>query len=946
MNARTHFRSTARLVVTAFVALLATACEHNPSGLGVVASITVERNPDTLAVNTTRQFVAVGRDANGSVVGIEPTWTVEQGGGTITSNGVFTAGNDIGTFANTVRATVGSLSALGTVVVTTGLGASVTVTPDPVTLAIGGGQQFTAVVRDASGNILPSSNPTWSTAAGGTISSTGAFIAGTVAGTFPNTVVARFGNLAGSATVTVTAGTLASVTVTPNPQMMAIGSTQQFTAVGRDANGNVVPFTPFWSVQNGGGTIAATGVFTAGTVAGTFTNTVRACATAACTAGTMNGTATVIVSAGALANIVVTPTPVTVATGANQQFTATGTDANGNQVTFTPIWSVKPGLAGGTILPSGGYNAPNLVGVGIDTVIATSGVLQGKARVNVVANADLTSIVITPNPVNLFRGGLQTFTAVGRDGAGNTVATPNLVWAVVGGGGTINETTGAFTAGQTVGAFPNTIRARSGTVSGFATVNVTPGALTSIVVTPNPFAMSIGDTQQFTAVGRDANGDIVPFVAFWAVRAGGGTINATGLFTAGTVAGTFANTIRACATVACNVGAVQGFATVTVTPGVLASMTVTPSPVNVGTSAQQQFTAIGRDANGNIVPVLPVWSVKPGLAGGTILQGGGYTAPNAVGVGIDTVQATQGAIVGKARVNVQPSGALVSIAVTPNPSTLNEGAVQNFTATGFDAAGLVVPTPGLVWSVVANGGTINAATGRFVAGNDVGVFANTVRATSGTVNGFATVNVIAAPPPPVNILGAAATHGVLAGTAVTCAGAPSGISADVSVYPGTAISGFPPCTLTGLRNAGTPYAQQAQTDLTVAYLALAALPCGTTITANLGGTTLTPGVYCAASSVGVTGAVTLSGPAGSVFVIRAGTDLTTAGSVVLTGGVSAETVYWWTGTSATLGSGSAWQGNVMSLSSISLIDGVTLTGRALARNGAVTLGVGSFIVLP
>jgi hypothetical protein len=317
-----------------------------------------------------------------------------------------------------------------------------------------------------------------------------------------------------------------------------------------------------------------------------------------------------------------------------------------------------------------------------------------------------------------------------------------------------------------------------------------------------------------------------------------------------------------------------------------------------------------------------------------------------VGVGIDTVIATLGSISGSARINVKASAALVSISVTPNPANVGVSATQNFTATGFDGAGVVVPTPGLTWAIVANGGTIDAATGQFTAGTIVGSYANTVKATSGTIFGYATVNVTAPPPPAGGLLGAAATHGILAGTAVTCAGAPSQINADVSVWPGSAISGFPPCVITGLRNAANAYAQTAQGDLTTAYLGLAAMPCGTTIVADLGGTTLTPGVYCAGGSVGVTGPVTLNGPAGSVFVIRAGTSLTTAGSVVMSGGASAKDVYWWTGSSATLGSGSAWAGNILALTSITLVDGVTLSGRALARNGAVSLGVGSFISLP
>jgi hypothetical protein len=226
-----------------------------------------------------------------------------------------------------------------------------------------------------------------------------------------------------------------------------------------------------------------------------------------------------------------------------------------------------------------------------------------------------------------------------------------------------------------------------------------------------------------------------------------------------------------------------------------------------------------------------------------------------------------------------------------------------------------------------------------------GTYSNTIRATSGTTSGFATVLVTALAPsgPP---LGAAATHGILAGSAITCASAPGTINADVSVWPGSAITGFPPCTITGARHAADAFAQTAQGDLTTAYLAVAAMPCGVTITADLGGTTLAPGVYCSTSSVGVTGVVTLAGPADAIFVIRAASTLTTAGSVVLSGGALAKNVFWWVGSSATLGTGSAWQGNILAFTSISLVDNVTLTGRALARNGAVSLGTNTTITLP
>src|SRR4029077_10201495 len=104
-------------------------------------------------------------------------------------------------------------------------------------------------------------------------------------------------------------------------------------------------------------------------------------------------------------------------------------------------------------------------------------------------------------------------------------------------------------------------------------------------------------------------------------------------------------------------------------------------------------------------------------------------------------------------------------------------------------------------------------------------------------------------PGPGPSLGAASTYGILAGTAVTCVTGGT-IFADVGVSPGAAITGFPPCTLTGTRHQADAAAAAAQVALTSAYNALAAETCppannfGTT---DQGGTTKTPGVYCSAS---------------------------------------------------------------------------------------------------
>jgi hypothetical protein len=642
-------------------------------------------------------------------------------------------------------------------------------------------------------------------------------------------------------------GALSTITVSPNPQSLLVNATQQFTAVGKDASGANVSITPVWSIVTGGGTITAAGMFTAGTLPGTYTNTIKA------TSGGISGTATLTVTIGPLATITVTPNPATLAVGATQQFTAVGKDASGNVVAITPTWSVV--AAGGTVNATGLFTAGNAVGTFANTVQASSGGINGTATVTVVGGP-VASIAVTPNPVTLDPSTTQTFTAVGKDANGNVVAiTP--VWSVVNAGGAIDAASGLFTAGATAGTFANTVKATAGGISGTATVTVnTPGAaLATITVTPNPANVLPNGTQQFTAVGRDGSGNVVAITPVWSVVNGGGTISASGLFTAGAATGAFANTVRAAS------GAISGTATVNVTAvlPVLATITVTPNPANLLANATQTFTAVGKDAGGNIVVITPVWSV------------------------------------------------------------------------------------------VSGGGTINSGTGVFTAGATTGTFTNTVRATSGAIFGSATVVVSSATPAPIVSLGGAASNGIMAGTAFTCVSL-GVINAGIAISPGSTVTGFPPCVITGVQHLADAVAAQAQIDLTAAYNVLAGLPCApaNAIVANLGGTTKAAGVYCSATGIGVTGTLTLDGGGdpNATFVFQAGSSLTTAGNIVLINGAAAKNVFWQVGSSATIGTASQWQGNILALTSITLVDNANLIGRALARNGAVSLGTNNVITLP
>jgi hypothetical protein len=471
--------------------------------------------------------------------------------------------------------------------------------------------------------------------------------------------------------------------------------------------------------------------------------------------------------------------------------------------------------------------------------------------------------------------------------------------------------------------------------------------ISSLTLTPTSATLAPSGTQQFTVVTKDGNGTtITGTTPTWSVVAGGGTITQAGLFTAGTTAGTFTNTVA----VTCS--GITVFATVIVTPGALATITVTPNPGTMPVNTTLQYTAVGKDANGNVVAITPVWSVAAG--GGTINASTGlFTAGGTPGTYTNTVVATSGSLSGSATAIVT-AGALATITVTPNPVTLQINTTQQFTAVGRDAAGNVVPmTP--VWTVTNGGGTINSGSGLFTAGGTAGSFPNTVRATSGSLFGTATVNVTTTPPPPppapIVDLGAAASMGILAGSTITCVTGGT-INADIGLSPGTAVVlGSPACVVTGTQHITDAVAAQAQSDNTVAYNTLAALPCGTVVgTADIGaGSTKPAGVYCSASTIGMTGTLTLDGGGdpNAVFVFQAGSGLTGVGDIVLIGGAQAQNVYWQVGSSASIGTGSNWKGNILSLASITLNDNVTLIGRALARSaGAVTLGTGDTITLP
>src|SRR3984885_1248006 len=200
------------------------------------------------------------------------------------------------------------------------------------------------------------------------------------------------------------------------------------------------------------------------------------------------------------------------------------------------------------------------------------------------------------------------------------------------------------------------------------------------------------------------------------------------------------------------------------------------------------------------------------------------------------------------------------------------------------------------------------------------------------------------------LLGSAETFAVLGASTVTNTGLTS-ITGNLGISPGTAVTGFPPGIVIppSSIHAGDAVAAQAHTDAVIAYNDLAGRASNFNLSGmDLGGLTLTPGVYTFSSSAQLTGTLTLDaqGNPNAEFIFQIGSTITTASnsSVLVINGGDPSDVFWQVGSSATLGTDTSFEGNILALASITLTTHASIvSGSALALNGAVTLDTNSIV---
>lgn len=189
-------------------------------------------------------------------------------------------------------------------------------------------------------------------------------------------------------------------------------------------------------------------------------------------------------------------------------------------------------------------------------------------------------------------------------------------------------------------------------------------------------------------------------------------------------------------------------------------------------------------------------------------------------------------------------------------------------------------------------------------------------------------------------LGVADSFAVLGGSTITNTGSTT-VNGDLGLSPGTSVTGFPPGIVNGTQHIMDATAAQAMADIVTAYNSLASQASTSIVSGDLGGLTLTPGVYTSNSALGLTGTLTLDGQGNpnAVFIFQVGSSLTTSSGsrINLINGAQACNVFWQVASSATLGTNSNFVGNLVALTSITATTGASVNGRVFARNGAVTL---------
>jgi uncharacterized protein YjdB len=426
---------------------------------------------------------------------------------------------------------------------------------------------------------------------------------------------------------------------------------------------------------------------------------------------------------------VTAPAPSVVA-GQTMQLSIVIKDDDGNVLSDRAITYSSDNQAVATVSAGGLVTA---VAPGSVTITAAAEDKAGRVTLTVTP-VPIATLTLSPNPAEVRVGLTTQLTLVARDAAGNvlvgrpaTLVSSNAAVASI----DANRVVTGMSAGSV------TITATAEGKTATATVNVVPGPVTSVEVTPQNATIQSGATVQLTAIARDASGAAVSGRAItWAsANPAIASVSATGLVTGGSPGGPLSITAT--------VEGRSAQAQITVIPVPIATLTLSPNPAEVRVGLTTQLTLIARDAAGNELGGRPAMLVSSNAAVATV---DGNRVVTGVSAGTATITATAEGKTATTTVNVVP-GPVATVEVTPQNLQLRENATRLFTATTRDASGAVVTGRPVTWSssnpAVASVTTSGLSNGTAIV---TGVSAGTavITATSEGKSGSSTVTVLRA----------------------------------------------------------------------------------------------------------------------------------------------------------------------------------------------------------
>jgi hypothetical protein len=489
-----------------------------------VTRVTLE--PKALSLLPGASFQMTARALYSDGAWRSPVMAWDATGGQMSATGVYMAGSTPGTYRIIASVEGYADTSLVTIEAPTPVLTGLTISPSSASVQSGSSRQFQVTPMWSDGQSRPAT-VTWS-ATGGTVSSSGLFVAGSVPGTYR--VIASSGSLADTASVTVTAvPVLTGIEINPDSVVLDPGEQHTFSAVGRYSNGNTGSVSVTWTAN--GGTIRRSGLYTAGQTPGNY----RVIAVCACgfrdTAWVTIRPPTVV--APALQAVDLSPAAVTLNPGATQQFQVLGRLSNGSTTPVTVSYSATGGTMSGSTYTAG--STPGTYRV-IATETATG--LADTSSITIVNPAPvLTAVELTPEAVTLQPGQVQQFSAVGRYSNGTT-GSVSVTWSAT--GGTMSSSSpGRYTAGQTPGNFVVIATCVSCSMADTARVTISNPApvLSAIELTPAAVTLPTGGTQQFSVIGRMSDGSTSAVTVLYTTN--GGSVSNSGLYTAPQTAGTY-----------------------------------------------------------------------------------------------------------------------------------------------------------------------------------------------------------------------------------------------------------------------------------------------------------------------------------------------------------------------------------------------------------------------